>query len=286
MQDTTWVRTFNEKNIWSGNGYICTASRMGIGTSGPAASLEITSNVVYSNTAVGDTYFQKGATNLLQGGGANTNTSIRASNRIVTDAAFGASSDRRLKANIVSRNQAEDLHTLQQLPIVDFTWQDVIGQGNKLQIGVIAQDVEGVFPQCVTQDPGPAPDVYKTMPVKWLDEHRFTVNWGESELPPVGAQLRVVAETTTLKAEVTDIQGSTVSLHTSHPHSCPSTCTRVFVWGTYVDDLRTVEYDNLACLNVSATQALAKQVQDLQTENAALRAGLASLETRLVTAGL
>lgn len=51
-----------------------------------------------------------------------------------------------------------------------------------------------------------------------------------------------------------------------------------FVFGCEVDDFRTVDYDALAMLNVSATQQIKKEldteVQALKAENAAMRACL------------
>ena len=154
---------------------------------------------------------------------------------------------------------------------------------------MIAQDVEEIFPECVNKECGAVPDVYQTMPVKWVDEHNFTVEWGRPEmssLPQIGARLRVIAETTSLTAEVIGVQGNTVALRTAQCHMCAGSRDSVFVWGTFVDDLRSVEYDSLACLNISATHALLKMVDDLQAENATLRSNLDGIEARLSRAQL
>ena len=69
----------------------------------------------------------------------------------------------------------------------------------------------------------------------------------------------------------------------------------VFVYGREVSDLRTVDYDAIAMLNVSATQAMYQQLNDLRARhtdsetalvelkarNAALEARLAAIETVL-----
>ena len=60
---------------------------------------------------------------------------------------------------------------------------------------------------------------------------------------------------------------------------------QVFVYGREVKDFRSVDYEAIAMLNVSATQEIKKEkdaeVKALQDENATLRATLATLETRL-----
>jgi len=61
----------------------------------------------------------------------------------------------------------------------------------------------------------------------------------------------------------------------------------IFVYGREVKDFRTVDYDAIAMLNVSATQELARKVDALQTqldqtvaEKAALQKKLAALAAR------
>ena len=46
---------------------------------------------------------------------------------------------------------------------------------------------------------------------------------------------------------------------------------RVFVYGKKVNDFHSVDYDRIFTLNVSATQELARQVEQLKAENALLR---------------
>ena len=46
---------------------------------------------------------------------------------------------------------------------------------------------------------------------------------------------------------------------------------KVFVYGKQVNDFRTVDYDAIAMLNVSATQELFKMITELQTENEKLK---------------
>ena len=62
---------------------------------------------------------------------------------------------------------------------------------------------------------------------------------------------------------------------------------QVFVYGREVKDFRTVDYEAVAMLNVSATQEIAKQLaakdvelNDLRAANAALAAKVAALEAR------
>ena len=48
--------------------------------------------------------------------------------------------------------------------------------------------------------------------------------------------------------------------------------TRIFVYGKQVNDFRTVDYDALSMLNISATQELYKMITKLQEETEKLKA--------------
>lgn len=54
----------------------------------------------------------------------------------------------------------------------------------------------------------------------------------------------------------------------------------VFVYGREVNDFRTVDYEAIAMLNVSATQELYRELETKNTEIAALNQKLAAIEAR------
>jgi len=41
MTDSTWMRTYNQKSIWAGDGNICCNGNMGAGTSSPGHKLDV-----------------------------------------------------------------------------------------------------------------------------------------------------------------------------------------------------------------------------------------------------
>ena len=69
------------------------------------------------------------------------------------------------------------------------------------------------------------------------------------------------------KEEITTVVSATANLiKTNLNHTG-----KVFVYGRAVNDFRTVDYQAISMLNVSATQALLKRVEALELENAALK---------------
>ena len=53
---------------------------------------------------------------------------------------------------------------------------------------------------------------------------------------------------------------------------------RVFVYGKEVNDFHTVDYEALSTLNISATQALVKRINDLEAQNAALKTNVDNIK--------
>ena len=58
----------------------------------------------------------------------------------------------------------------------------------------------------------------------------------------------------------------------------------MFVYGRQVEDLRTVDYDAIAMLNVSATQQIKKELDAVKIENAELKNQLAALTAAVAKA--
>ena len=58
------------------------------------------------------------------------------------------------------------------------------------------------------------------------------------------------------------------------------TSNKVFVYGEEVDDFRTVDYEGLTTLNISATQELSKQVKKQQALIELLEKKIVALEAK------
>lgn len=79
------------------------------------------------------------------------NVFIYADNTFVSGPIFN-SSDSRLKTDVVEIKNS--LEKLKRLNVVTYKWKDK-GMGEDPQIGVIAQDVEAVFPELVKETANP-----------------------------------------------------------------------------------------------------------------------------------
>jgi hypothetical protein len=185
-------------------------------------------------------------------------------------ASFFVASDRRIK-NIVGQSDGKsDLATLKKIEITDYKYRDVVNQGSQTQKKVIAQQVEAVYPQAVSVTTGVVPDIYK--------KATSTNGWIQLQ-----ADLKADDRVRVVSGKGDQVH-SVVAVQNPKPGSReepkfrldpPVSEGNVFVYGREVKDFRSVDYEAIAMLNVSATQELARRLEQREAELAELRAELA-----------
>jgi hypothetical protein len=264
---------------------------VGIGVTNPTQAALVVSggvNAVVAN--VGISYFSEqdspgkinryNAQNAYNNGYIGPTVSIYATGDIWSGYSYISSSDERIK-NIKGRSDgATDLRILLGIEVTDYLYKDVAGKGRDLYKKVIGQQVEKVFPQAVNQRTDVVPDIYRQASIRdgWValatnlkkgERVKFITEKGEEGIHEV---LEVAPDKFRADFKPQD--------------------DKVFVFGREVKDFRTVDYDAIAMLNVSATQQLKKEkdeeVKSLQAENAELKARLDALEAimqRLMLSG-
>jgi hypothetical protein len=269
------IVTDSRQNLLDGGStkgiFIKSGGNVGIGTTSPGkGKLEI------SGTASGD---KPGFSSLkwLNPGGVNTGGSPNEALSIYASGNIGASavfvfSDERIK-NIRGRSDgARDLETLLGIEITDYEYDDVIGNGRAPHKKVIGQQVEKVFPEAVTKSTDVVPDIYQKATIKdgWV-MLATTLKKGD--------RVRLIGRNQEGLHEVLEISDGRFRTAFAPEGD------QVFVYGREVKDFRSVDYDAISMLNVSATQQIKKEkdmeVKALQEENAALRGQLAEQEKRL-----
>ncbi len=180
-----------------------------------------------------------------------------------------ANSDARIK-NVLGRSDgAADLADLNRIEITNYTHKDAIARGDAVSKKVIAQQVEKILPQAVNQQTNVLPDIYRKAEFQdgWV---KLATNLKKGE------RVRLIGDNKEAIHEVLEVTQDKFRV------DFVADARTVFVYGREVNDFRTVDYDALSMLNVSATQELARQLKisqenfaKLQEENAALKAELA-----------
>lgn len=242
--------------------------RVGVFNSDPQANLHVTGSV--SSTFILEAYMDANAVT------AAPNSSSTQPHSIISDArvrasAFDVMSDARIKTVLGRSSGAPDLATLMQIAVTDFKYKDTVEHGARPQKKVIAQELESVFPQAVNRSVNHVPDIFQPA--------ALTAGWVELATDlRVGERVRLGAAGQFATYEVREVAPGRF-----RPATVPAG-DKVFVYGREVSDFRSVDYEAVAMLNVSATQQLKRdtdaEVKSLRAENAALRAELAALASQ------
>ena len=249
--------------------------RIGIGTTNPLNGRLH----VESSYGVGFSYgYLAGNGSTGYCGNCGGEVSIWAQRRVAAEE-FNAFSDARIKEVVGLSDSKSDLATLLDVKVTDYTFVDKVAKGDKVQKKVIAQELEKVYPNAVKQIKGVVPDIYKVSSMK-----NGTIQM-KNDLK-VGDRVKLIFDE---KVQIVDVLSvSEKSFTTGLTYTGD-----VFVYGREVEDFRTVDYEAISMLNVSATQELHSQikqlesqlkgmnnlVQQLSEENSELKVSVSNLET-------
>ena len=154
-----------------------------------------------------------------------------------------------------------------KLKITNYRYVDTIAQGTRVYKKVIAQQLEQVLPNAVNTMTNVIPDIYKLAEIK---NGVITV----ANTLKSGDKVKLIFAN---RKELVDVMEADAN---SFKVNLPDDG-KVFVYGKQVNDFRTVDYDALTTLNISATQSLAGKVIALEEQNAALSELVENLQIQM-----
>jgi Chaperone of endosialidase len=234
---------------------------VGIGTSAPVqAKLVVNGYTNYDNTPSSYGFLKNIGTGINTNTGAQ-NYSIYASNRIAANE-FNAFSDARIKKIKGMSNNQQDLETLMKIQITDYQLIDSISKGNSHYKKVIAQQVEKVYPQAVNMLTDCIPDIYQLTKIE--NNFIFLPNHNLKK----GERVKLIFED---KQEVFEVKAATALGFSINCSLIPTATSELFVYGREVKDFRSVDYEALSTLNISATQEILKKIIQLEKQNNSLK---------------
>jgi hypothetical protein len=177
---------------------------------------------------------------------------IRANGWIYSTQGYMCSSDARIKNIIGISDGSADLNKIMKIEITDYKMRDLV-RDEKQYKKVIAQQVEAVYPQAVSKTTNTVPDIYQ---LSQISNGFISL---KTDLRK-GDKVKLIFDKESTVSEVISVteNGFTVDQRKSG---------KVFVYGREVNDFRTVDYDALSMLNISATQELARKIMALEKEN-------------------
>ena len=248
------------------------ADNVGLGSTGSRARLDVgsaTGTYMMGSPNMGF-HPNSGLTSFSGGYSPVQSASIFAERDIVSGGTIASFSDERIKRISGRSNSERDLASLLGIEVTDYSFIDILAKGPKREKKVIAQQVEKIYPQAVTQILGDVPDIYKMAAFKdgWV---KLPTNLKKGE------RVRLIGKERQGIYEVLEVAADRFRTDFTHDGD------QVFVFGREVKDFRTVDYTAISMLNVSATQELAKRQQELSRQVEALRkseARIAELEQK------
>jgi len=261
------------------------AGRVGINTTTPRAPLDIVGKNNITALAIqysymNDVTYNNGIGHVSTDGGASIpDISIMSSGRIYATE-FDAYSDARIKNIIGISNSTRDLEIIKHLQISDYTLKDNFQHGNKTYKKVIAQQVEKVYPQVVSKHTDFIPNVYQlTSKIEKVTNGYLLYFAGKHHIGIDAKKLQLV-----LPGKDGMQQFNIVAIPDDKEviiEAADLNADKIFVYGEEVDDFRTVDYEGLTTLNISATQELSKLLQKQQTMIKTLQQQIDLLTKRL-----
>lgn len=188
----------------------------------------------------------------------------------VSAPAYFVNSDTRIKKDLRLSEKSKDLNILNQLRVTDYRHIDHVAYGTNSVKGLIAQEVERVFPEAVNTSSNFIPSIYGFSAKTAFSSGRLSVSLPQKHELVVGDEVKLILKDAGEKTAIVAAVDSenTFLINWDEAAAAPE---RVFVYGKKVNDFHTVDYDRIFTLNVSATQELARKVELLEKENAALK---------------
>jgi division protein CdvB (Snf7/Vps24/ESCRT-III family) len=260
---------------------------LGIGTTTPIAPLHVTGYSTLSGTGapgggLGRVFGSTGAA-LFKLNGAVA-VSILAEYGIITKKSIMAfqnitASDARIKNIIDLSDNQEDLEILKKIEVTNYQMKDKVTWGEKVYKKVIAQQLESVYPEAIQKTTSFIPDIYilaekveqnpSKKELKITLPKKYEINVGEKIqlIHPIKGEIQT---------EVIAVLGNSFTIN-NWEHQTD----KIFVFGREVNDFRTVDYEALSTLSISATQQLAKKYELITNKMSALENKLQAIESRL-----
>ncbi|WP_286912571.1 tail fiber domain-containing protein [Flavobacterium sp. UBA4197] len=235
---------------------------VGIGTSTPTQARLVVSGEQSSN--MGGIFVYGYRSSKVMDSGTVKN-SIYATDG-VTAQQFNVVSDARIKKILGVSNNANDLDILSKIVITDYKMIDSVQRGSQVYKKVIAQQVKQVYPLAVaTKQTEIIPNIYQLSTIQngWIPVNTKDL--------AVGDKIKLVFSGDAILTDILAINKDRIRVNCTKEGS-------VFVYGKEVHDFHSVDYEAIAMLNVSATQALLKRIEMLENKNINLVQTVSKLE--------
>ena len=182
---------------------------------------------------------------------------------------YYSTSDVRIKENI------ETIYSnkLNKLRPVTYNFIDK-QRSNKLQHGLIAQEVEPVYPECINNDYSYIPNIMQMGQV--IDKNKFKLT-SKNENLKINKELQVYIN----KGNEKDISKKCKIVNIDeNVYTVDIEFDEIFIYGTYENDVKSVNYESFISILISDSQTKEKKIQEQESIIENILQRLKSLEEK------
>jgi len=197
---------------------------------------------------------------------------------------FFATSDRRIKKNIVD---ISDNEALEKLRLIKPKKYEYINENiNQVVYGYIAQEISEIMPYATCLNTDYIPNVYNIADVSMNAENKYTLNinnYDTANLDPSSTVLKIFDGCFNEIIVNIDsiVDGSNIVIKEDISYADLHDNRKVFVHGQEVDDFHILNKEHINVITLSALQELDRQFTQLKQENETLQTELSSIKNRL-----
>jgi hypothetical protein len=191
---------------------------------------------------------------------------------------FNATSDERKKKDFVEIADNTALDLVNQLKVYNFKWKGEL-EDTTLKTGVKAQEVEAIYPSCVTQVEGAIPSILEEVV---YNNKKF--NLTDVSGLTIGDKLKIFYqdkennnEEKELQATIVNIIGNEVEID----QEIKDDDDKIYVYGKICNNVRTIDYNSLNMLSIGAIKSLVTKNNVLENKVATLETELAAIKAHL-----
>ena len=232
---------------------ITSTGNVGIGTATPGFRLEVGGGVGNAGSFNG---YYLGFQGVQTFGGPWNNTIAKFSGDVWSTTVFFASSDSRIKEDIQDILDDNALQSILTIEPKTYKYIDKLEKGDKKVVGFIAQQIKDVIPEAITIEKSYIPNIYlvadyidsvitlSSQPTKVIIKMNDKIKCYDKDNKDILVEVIEVIDDLTFRIKEIEY-----------------TDTKIFVYGTFVDDFHTLNKDYIFTLNVCATQELHRRIE-------------------------
>ena len=238
-----------------------------IGSGTDRAALNVHNTVLYTSTVPNSRYFTAATALTAAEISSGFAYSIYARDIIISRTFIIATSDttfsdKRIKKNIQDLDGNESLNILRKITPCKYNLIDV-QQGNNLNYGFIAQDLELIVPDCIKITKGEVPNIYSIGNVtngNIITLEKSDVNMMQLDMSNPEILLYDVSDVEIITKIKRIIDNKTFEIEDIIKD------TKVFVFGQKVNDLKTIHYKYIYTILTSCVKRIDETVQSQQSQ--------------------